>query len=303
MSSEVRTLFRVEGDEESKVNSVAHYTLFAEDEDGNPKDVNITTLDAWLRGSSSVRGRITRSDVGNYKIEFVISVDPGIYHLDVSMNGRPIFRKGDIQLEVSSNEPVRNRLNFEMDGEGLYGGRVGQNCDFGIRVTDEYGAPATIDVDGLKVLLRGPANFQAKVQSQGTGRFRACFSAPQAGKYEIELLYDNRKVLDKTTVLIANVTESARSMVIDCPDRVRSKTEFHFTIISKDKTGNRISYGGDNWEAVGSGPERIQKLVINDKNDGSYIVTTSLPLQGNYSFDVRLNGEAAANSPIKIRAD
>jgi hypothetical protein len=86
---------------------VAHYTLYSEDEDGHPKDVPLSSLDAWLRGTSSIRGRLNRTDIGTYKIEFVISVDPGIYHLDVSMNGRPIFRRGDLQIEVTPNEPVR----------------------------------------------------------------------------------------------------------------------------------------------------------------------------------------------------
>jgi len=92
-------------------------------------------------------------------------------------------------------------------------------------------------------------------------------------------------------------------MVIDVPDRIASRKEFTFTIISKDSSGNRISYGGDHWQAVGTGPDRISKLVIVDKNDGSYLVTTALPLQGHYSFDVRLEGQPAANSPVKIRSD
>jgi len=285
------------------VNTVAHYTLYSEDEDGHPKDVPLSTLDAWLRGTSAIRGRLNRSDIGTYKIEFVISVDPGIYHLDVSMNGRPIFRRGDLQIEVTPNEPIRNSLRFEMDGEGLYGGRVGHNSEFIVKVTDDHGSPAPIDIGGLKVVLKGPTTISAQIKSGGTGRFQASFVPKTAGKYEIELIYDNRRVLDKTTVIITNVTDASRSMVIDCPDRMKSRAEFHFTIISKDSSGNRITYGGDEWQAVGSGPERISKLTIVDKNDGSYIVTTALPLQGNYSFDVRLGGQAAANSPVKIRAD
>jgi len=303
MSSETRTLFRAEGDEAAKVNTVAHYTLFAEDDDGHPKDVNISSLDAWLRGPASIRGRINREDVGTYKVEFVISVDPGEYNLDVSMNGRPIFRKGDLTLDVTANQPVRNRLNFEMDGEGLYGGRVGHHTHFIIRVKDEYGAPAPIDLNGLKVILRGPTTFPAQIRGSGPGEFTASYTASAPGRYEIELLYDNRQVLDKTSVTLTNVTDSSRSMVIDAPERIPSKKEFNFTIISKDSSGNRITYGGDHWQAVGSGPDRISTLSIMDKNDGSYIVTTTLPLQGNYSFDVRLEGQPAANSPVKIRAD
>jgi hypothetical protein len=303
MSSEVRTLFRAEGDESAKTNSVASYTLYSEDENGNARDVNISTLDAWLRGTTSVRGRITRKEVGTYMVEFVINLDPGIYHLDVSMNGRPIFRKGDLQLEVTANEPIRNRLNFEMEGEGLYGGRVGSKAEFSITVTDEYGAPAPVDLDGLKVIVRGGSTFPAQIRAEGTGRFKTSFVTPTPGKYDIELFYDNRPVLEKTTTVFANTTEPSRSVITDAPDRMRSKTEFTFTIISKDSSGNRITYGGDHWEAVASGPERISKLMIQDHNDGSYKVTTSLPLQGVYSFDIRLQGQAAANSPLKIRAD
>jgi len=303
MSFETKTLFRAEGDESAKVNTVAHYTLYSEDEDGRSRDVNVATLDAWLRGNQSIRGRLNRTDVGTYNVEFVVSVDPGIYHLDISMAGRPIFRRGDLQLEVTPNQPVRNRLNFEMDGEGLYGGRVGHNSEFMIKVHDEFGAPAPVDIGGIKVILKGPTTFPAQIKGAGTGHFHASFVPKTAGRYDIELLYDNRQVLDKTTVIITNVTDPSRSMVIDVPERMRSRAEFSFTIISKDSQGTRVSYGGDNWQAVGSGPERISKLVIQDKNDGSYVVTTSLPLQGNYSFDVRLEGQAAANSPVKIRAD
>jgi len=303
MSSEIKTLFRVEGDESSKTNTSSRYTLYSEDENGDPKDVNVSTLDAWLRGPSNLRGRIARIDVGTYSVEFILSTDPGVHHLDVTMNGRPIFRKGDIQLDVISHDPVRARLSFEMDGYGLYGGRVGETAEFTINVKSDDGRPVAIDVTGLKVEIKGPSFITARVGVEQTGKYRATFSVDQAGEYHIDVIYDNRKVMEKNLVKFSNRTDASRSIITNAPDRVRSNQDINFGITSKDARGATVYVGGDHWEAVASGPERVSRLVIKDNDNGTYSVTTLLPLQGVYQFDVRCQGVAASNSPIKIKVD
>jgi len=303
MTSEIRTLFRVEGDESAKINSVTRYTLYSEDEGGNLKDVNVNVLDAWLRGKTNLRGRIVRSDVGTYKVEFIISAEPGVYHLDVTMDGRPIFRKGDVQLDVTSHDPVRARLSFEMEGSGLYGGRTGDTAEFSLTVKDDYGKHVGIDVTGLQVLIEGPTTIRAQIGVETQGKYRASFIVNQAGVYDIDVIYDTKKVLEKNTVKFSNRTDPSRSIISNVPERVRSNTDVNFLITSKDSRGGPIHVGGDDWEAVASGPERVSKLVIHDNDNGTYSVTTLLPLQGVYSFEVRCQGILASNSPVKIRVD
>jgi len=303
MTSEIRTLFRVEGDDSAKTNTATHYTLISEDEDGELKDVNINDLDAWLRGKSNLRGRITRKNVGTYSVEFILSGEAGVYHLDVTLNGRPIFKKGDIQIDVTGVDPVKARLSFEMDGKGLYGGRVGENSEFNIVVKDDFGKHVNIDHHGLQVVLQGPSQVHARIGVESIGRYRASFVVNNAGEYHVDILYDNRKVMEKNLVKFSNQTDPSRSTVTNAPERVRSNTDIQFTIISKDSRGTRIHTGGDDWEALASGPERVMRLTIQDNDDGSYTVTTSLPLQGVYSFDVKFQGAPAGNSPIKIRVD
>jgi len=303
MSSEIKTLFRVEGDETAKANTSSRYTLYSEDENGDPKDVNVSTLDAWLRGQSNLRGRISRVDIGRYSVEFILSTDPGVYHLDVTMNGRPIFRKGDIQLQVTTHDPVRARLSFEMEGYGLYGGRVGDKAEFSILVKSDEGKLANIDAGGLQVVLEGPSFVNARVGVEHSGKYLASFVIEQAGDYHIDVLYDGRKVMEKNLVKFSNRTDASRSIVTNVPERARSNTDIKFGITSKDSRGGPIHVGGDHWEAVATGPERVTRLLIQDNDNGTYSVTTMLPLQGVYSFDVRCQGVNASNSPIKIRVD
>jgi len=303
MTVEIKTLFRVSGDESAKTNTITRYTLYSEDENGNPKDVNVNVLDAWLRGKNNLRGRITRSGVGTYSVEFIISVEIGVYHLDVTMDGRPIFRKGDIQLDVTASDPIRARLNFEMEGQGLYGGRVGEHAEFTLIVKDDYGKLVGIDSSGLQLILQGPTTLYGKIGVEGPGRYRASFVVSQAGEYDVDVIYDKNKVLEKNRVKFSNRTDPSRSVVSNVPERVRSNTDVHFTITSKDSRGGPIHIGGDNWEATASGPERVNKLQIQDHDNGQYTVTTLLPLQGVYSFEVRCAGIVASNSPVKIRVD
>ena len=50
---EIRTLYRVEGPESAKANTLVKYTLFSEDESGNLVDVDVHLLDGWMKGKTS----------------------------------------------------------------------------------------------------------------------------------------------------------------------------------------------------------------------------------------------------------
>jgi len=300
--SEIKTLFRVSGDEFAQVNEVTRYTLFAEDDNGQPKDVNTNDLDAWLRGRSNIRGRIVRKDVGEYLVEFILTCELGAYHLDVTLHGRPIFRKGDVAIEVSEYSK-KSKMNFEVEGQGLYGGRVGDRSEMTITVKEPTGRLFEIDPRALRVELRGPSRLEAQIGVESPGRYRATFIVDQPGEFELDVLYSGEKVLEKNKVKFSNRTNPGRSTLQNIPERVRSNIDVTFQIISKDHQGSRVWIGGDDWEATATGPERVNKLNIQDNDDGSYTLTTLLPLQGVYTFDVRCKGVAAGNSPVKIRCD
>jgi len=298
-------LYRVEGPEQVKANTVASFTLLAEDEDGNLKDVNPSQLDGWLRGPGEIRGRIAKIRDGEFAVDF-IPQNAGVYDLDITTNGKPIFRKGDITTTVTEHAPrVTDKIAFELEGYGLYGGRVGEAVDITLKVTDENKAPRDdLDLDSLEVEAHGPHSSRAQISHKGRGEYVATFSVGHEGEYTVEVKYDGKLVMEQPGVKFSGETSPGRSEVLNVPStKVRCGQRIHFKIISRTHSGAQVGTGGDQWQATSSGPERVNHLVLTDNNDGSYTGEFIIPKPGTYSFDIRLNGSAAKNSPFSVSAD
>jgi len=299
---ETRTLYRVEGPESAKANTLIKYTLFSEDEHNNLVDVEVKQLDGWLKGPSECHGKVIRVKTGEYHIEFYPAAN-GIYHLEVTTEGKQIFKKGDITTTVSGNDPrVRDRINFELEGHGLHSGRIREKTDITIRVSDTNKRPTDIDIDGLEVLIDGPSHTRGALASRGPGTYVASFQIDVAGDYTVTVTYDGRNVIEQPSVSFSDKTSPSASIISQLPrNEVQINAAQHFRIQSKDSRGNTIHTGGDEWEAVASGPERVSHLTITDNNDGTYTGEFILPKVGTYSFEVRLKGQTASNSPFKVK--
>jgi len=299
---ETRTLYRVEGPEQAKANTLVKYILFSEDEQGNLIDVDVGQLDAWLKGPSECRGKVLRMKTGEYNIEFY-PAENGQYHLEVTTEGRQIFKKGDIQTTITGEDVrVRDRINFELEGHGLHSGRIREKTDITIRVSDSNKRPTDIDVHALEVLISGPQQTRGSVASRGTGQYVAAFQIDVAGEYTVTVQYDGRTVIEQPRVSFSDKTSASQSVITQLPKNdVQVGVAQHFRIQSKDARGTTIQTGGDEWEAVASGPDRVNHLTITDNNDGTYTGEFILPKQGTYSFEVRLKGQTASNSPFKVK--
>jgi len=300
--TETRTLYRVEGPASAKATSLVKYTLFSEDDTGNLIDVDTGKLDGWMKGPAECRGKVIRVNTGEYNIEFYPSVS-GVYHLEVTTEGTQIFKKGDITTTVGQNDPrVRDRINFELEGSGLHSGRVRENTEITIRVMDSNKRPTEIDVSGLEVEITGPVQSTGVVSTRGPGHYVASFRVDAVGDYTVTVKYDGRSVIEQPGVKFSDKTSAAHSVITQLPkNEVQINVPIIFRIQSKDSRGNTILAGGEEWEAVASGPERVSHLQITDNLDGTYTGEFKLPKAGTYSFEVRLHGLTASNSPFKVK--
>lgn len=299
---EVRTMYRVEGPETAKVGTLVSYTLFSEDESGQLIDVDVNQLDGWIKGPAECRGKVMRVATGEYSIE-CYPPTTGVYHLEVTTSGQHIFKKGDITTNVTQNDPrIKDRINFELEGHGLHSGRVRETVEFTIRVMDSNRRPTDIDMDSLEVLVQGPSSKRGTVSSKGSGHYVSAFSVDAVGEYTVTVTYDGRSVIEQPGVKFSDKTSAGHSVIINLPrSDVRAGAAVQFGIQSKDSRGGTIYVGGDEWEAVASGPERVNHLQITDNLDGTYTGEFILPKPGAYSFEVRLRGQAASNSPFKVK--
>jgi len=300
---EVRTLYRVEGPESAKVNTLISFTLFSEDDRGQLVNIDVNQLDTWLKGPGEARGKVARTGTGEYRLEFYPSVH-GVYHLEVTTEGRQIFKKGDITTTITQGEPrVQERLNFELEGHGLHSGRLREPVEINVRVMDSNRRPTSIDLESLSVEVRGPSNKRGVVSSKGNGHYVAAFSVDVVGDYTVHVSYDGRSVIEQPGVKFSDKTSPTHSVITQVPrSEVQAGAPHQFRIQSKDSRGSTVYVGGDEWEAVASGPERVNRLQITDNLDGTYTGEFILPKPGTYSFEVRLRGQGASNSPFKVKA-
>lgn len=297
---EINTLYRVEGLESCKTGSIATYTLLPEDEFGKPKDIDLSYIKVYMRGPVSVEGTIKRALQGQYTMAFKPE-DPGNYWLDVQYDNVSIFKQGDITLDVSLKSPrVRAKLNFEFDGAGLHSGRVGERTELVIITKDEHGKETDIDVAGLEVRVKGPANTNVKAQChrEKTARFIARYEVNVPGEFTLTVAYDERKVLEQK-VVFSDVTRGEKSAIVTAPGTARAREAAKVKIQSKDMFGNNVLCGGDQWSAVSTGPAPAS-IQITDNLDGTYIAELVFPKAGVYHIDFKLLGVSAQGSPIKI---
>jgi len=299
---ETRTLYRVEGPESAKASTLVKYTLFSEDEHGNLIDVDVKQLDGWMKGPAECRGKVIRVGTGEYNVEFYPAVN-GAYHLEMTTEGKQIFKKGDIVTNVVGNDPrVRDRINFELEGHGLHSGRVRDKTDITIRVSDTNKRAQEIDMDSLEVTISGPSSTRGALSTRGPGIYVASFHVDVPGEYTVVVKYDGRTVIEQPGVSFSDKTAPSQSVITQLPrSEVQINQPQHFRIQSKDSRSNTIHTGGDEWEAVASGPDRVNHLTITDNNDGTYTGEFILPKTGAYSFEVRLKGQTASNSPFKVK--
>jgi len=301
--TEIKTTFRVEGLETCKTGSVATYTLLAEDESGQPKDVEMTHLKAWLKGPVDIDGKCRRMLKGQYALDFHTQ-DPGHYYLDVQVDSQPIFVRDDIKLEVSNKSPRnRQKLGFLFEGDGFYSGRVAEPSEFRILTKDDADRNVDIDILVLEVRVKGPASHNEKiaVHKEAQGKYLAKYVVNVPGEYTISVIYDERPVANQK-VYFSDVSRGEKSVISNIPTgNVRSREVVTVKIQSRDMFGNDVKTGGDQWAATSTGPAAAQITVV-DQLDGTYLAELQFPRAGVYHVDFKLLGAAPAGSPIKFTA-
>jgi len=296
-------MFKAEGLESCKTGTLARYTLFSEDESGQLKDVELRHLKAWLKGNVDIEGRIKRVLVGQYEMEFKCE-DPGHFWLDVQVDSQPIFQRDDITLQVSMNSPRnRQKLGFLFEGDGFNSGRVSEPAEFRIQTKTDDDQSTDIDILGLEVRVTGPASYneKAKVHHDGKGKYIARYTVTVPGDYNVSVRYDDRQVANQK-VFFSDVSRGEKSVIHNIPGgNVRARDPVRIRIQSKDMFGNEVKTGGDQWQAISTGPAQAQ-IQITDELDGSYAAELTFPRPGIYHVEFKLLGVSASNSPVKFTA-
>eukprot|EP01121_Diplochlamys_sp_Union-15-3_P011826 TRINITY_DN3464_c0_g1_i1.p1 TRINITY_DN3464_c0_g1~~TRINITY_DN3464_c0_g1_i1.p1 ORF type:complete len:402 (+),score=88.63 TRINITY_DN3464_c0_g1_i1:60-1265(+) len=292
--------YRIEGDREHKVQSVVKLYLTAKDAEDYAVPVDTSKIHARLDGPEKTKGSVSEVDIGRYQLTF----QPGTIgeHLVlVDIDGTPLFDNPlRIRIVESFTKGVET-LNFSMEGKGLKGGKVGEPVSFTIHVESSKG-PKQIQSSDLRVIVgSGPTRFDASVSQISPGRYKASYTAKVAGKYSVDVLYQDKSVLSAPgQATFSAPADASRSGIVGAPSHVPQYSNAFFTIQAKNNLGLACKIGGDPFNVEVSGPAEAQDLTVNDHNDGTYTVKFMLPASGKYTFHVKLFGQEISGSPVHI---
>jgi len=296
-----KTFFAITGPGNAETTDKLVYMLSVTNENGGAKDVSdVSKIEGWLRGPDNYKCKVSHPQPGQYHLETQVSKH-GTYKLDVKFNNQDLFTS-PLETEVTGAIPQQS-LQFVVEGDGLHNGRIGENNSFDIKVTTNNKTPCDIELGSLQANCIGNKTIPLKVTRQSLGKYEANFKVGEPGKYRIVIKYHTndkwQEVIDQQVVFS---DESFGGYIVKKPpENVRLNAPVSFEIQSVDVLGEKILTGGDQWQALATGPERVDNILITDYRDGSYKCEIKFSSRGTYNIQVVLRGEVEAkDSPMKF---
>jgi len=140
------------------------------------------------------------------------------------------------------------------------------------------------------------------VSRRGAGLYSAAFQVQRPGEYNLLVRYKpEREFKEVLAHKICFSEESHHGSLFNLPTGTqRPNQAVRFCIQSRDRNNIDVVVGGDPWQAVASGPDKVTHLILTDQRNGTYTGEITFPSQGIYNVMVTLNGDHAEKSPFKV---
>jgi len=263
---------------------------------GDPFDVEVIGPDDTI-----VEGvRVVDNRDGTYGVTYQ-PTEPGRYKVDVILRGaNPLY------YDHVGNSPVVINAEVGVDPSKslVYGPGVESNvlntkpAEFTIEARDKDNKK--LDKPGVqfevKVTDQDQNNIGAQVTDNGDGTFKVVYDPTgDAKRLKVDVRLKGKPV--GNTPVTVNVKDGASydHTLVD---------SFSFVIRTKTKKNQDKKEGGEasNFEVkiVHEGSrEEVKNVKVQDIGDGTYVVSYSLPNEGDYKIHVLLNGHHIKGSPWK----
>jgi len=168
---------------------------------------------------------------------------------------------------------------------------------FIVEAKDDDGEPLGRGGDDIVASVEGPdgEDIPVTIDDKGDGTYGLTYKPKKAGPHKLRLKANGEKVA--STPISVEVEEGA-------DEEQTYALDYTFTIRTKTKSGAPKLRGGDIFtvEIEGKDGLKVEGIEVEDKGDGCYFVSYSLPVPGKYKVSARLNGKHIKSSPWKQSA-
>jgi len=239
-------------------------------------------------------------------------VDYGEHTVAVTLNGAPVAKS---PYTVVAKRPAGypSAQHCYAEGPGLQGGNTAEPGVFTIHAIDENGNKVTPPANPFLVTVTAPNgdDLDAKVTDNKDGTYGVEYQATQVGKHAIVVGLKNPVVPTQFehikdspfSVDIAQGTSADKTLVYGPgveDGKPQDNLPTNFTIESRDRDGNKVPVGGDDFAVKITGPNGDVPAKVTDNGDGTYNVEYSPEDAGAHKIEVTLRGKPVAKSPYHV---
>lgn len=217
-------------------------------------------------------------------------------------------------VKIDENQSLASPFQSYAEGPGLEpGGKNNEPAEFTIHAVLPNGQPKLSGGDMFDVTVEDQNGelMPVKIEDNGDGTYKVTYQPKDPGTYHVEvvernptnpLYYDHLKN-SPIDVVIDPGTDASQTIAYGPglePGNLDTADNLAFTIEARDKAGNPIKQGGDNFQVDIQGPDGPIEAQVVDNNDGTYAVSYKPNGPGPHDIAVTLDDVPIKGSTFHV---
>ncbi|KAN0030275.1 hypothetical protein ACTA71_010037 [Dictyostelium dimigraforme] len=225
------------------------------------------------------------------------------YFRDYALNKEKKDADALAALEKKRRE-TSDASKVEVYGPGIEGGFVNKSADFHIKAINYYGEPLANGGEGFTVSVVGADGVEVpcKLVDNKNGIYDATYTATVPQDYTVVVQLNEVHCRDSPYTVKIDGSDAQHSNAYG-PGLEGGKVGVpaQFKIQGRNKDGETVSQGGDDFTVKVQSPEGPVDAHIKDNGDGSYDVEYKPTKGGDHTVEVFLRGEPLAQGPTEVK--
>jgi len=245
--------------------------------------------------NTPLRPQLVDNNNGTWTVTYQ-PTDPGKYHVEVILRN-PSLRNLFDHISNSPKDvlidPGTVAANCIAYGPGLEAGNEDtEPAHFTIEARDKNGVKRTEGGDPFVVEVMGPTGpVPCDVVDNNDGTYGVTYNPEDAGRHDIAVTLEGKPIKGSTFRVDIVAGAWAGKSIIET---------FSFVVHASDKRGRPLTVGGAKIGATVTKPDgqQCKETKVEDKNDGTYVVSFKAQQGGNYKVSTKIDGREIVGSPF-----
>jgi uncharacterized protein YkwD len=289
-----------DGVHNANVTEPAEFSVQARNKYGNKLKTGGDNITVPISGRSGrLLADVTDNGDGTYQVSYQ-PTQTGEHQVAVKLEGKNL-RGTPLDVDVKNGACASKSVPF---GPGIESAIVGEPATFVVQAKDKNWNNVKAGGDDVKATVAGPNGpVNATVKDNNDGTYQITYTPQVPGYHKVDVKLDGESISDcPRNVPVKQLTDPSKSSLSGPGTESATTTEpATFTITSKDKNGNPLTVGGDDFYVnvktpAGSKPVLAQ---VKDNDNGTYSVTYQPSAPGPHQVEVTLDGKTV-DRPLNV---